>query len=700
MSFLAPAFLLGALAVALPVLFHLIRRNTRNRQVFSSLMFLQPTPPRLNRRSRLEDLLLLLLRIAVLLLLAIGFGRPFLRQLNPPSAASGVPRKVVLLVDTSASMRRGGLWEAAREQVEALVRDAGPNDQFSLQAFGRGLTEIVGFPEWSRTPAGERAALVRGRLQDLTPDWSGTALGTAAMQAAELVSGRDAESAATRREVILVSDLQDGGRLDALQAFEWPREVELQLRPVRPARPGNAGVQVLAEPTETPAGEPAVRVRVVNAPDSARDQFQLAWRGLPSAPAPVEIYVPAGQERVFPVALPPGDTSGTLELRQDPEGFDNLAHVALPPRLRIPLLYFGRDQATDARQPLYFLQRAFPPTSREAVEITALTPGQEPADLLLQSSRLFVVADPPSPAVLDRIRSALEGGATALVPVRAPAIAPALARLLGRPSVTLTEANPSQFGLLAGIDFEHPLFAPFSDPRFSDFSRIHFWKYRRLDTNGLAGLRVLARLDDGSPALAEIPVGRGRVFVLAGGWQPEDSQFALSSKFVPWCHALVELATGRTSKPAQYLVGEPIPVGQMFPPGSGPVTVRPPDSASQVTLSSTTDSFTAATAPGLYLATAGTNSVRFAVNLDPSESRTAPRNPDDFARLGARLAKPAEAARTAPEADTSRSAVELEGQQKLWRWLLAAAVAILLLETWLAGRTARGQPATVEGSAA
>ncbi len=59
MNFLAPLFLLGALAVALPVLFHLVRRTTRQRTVFSSLMFLRPAPPRLTRRNRLEHLLLL-----------------------------------------------------------------------------------------------------------------------------------------------------------------------------------------------------------------------------------------------------------------------------------------------------------------------------------------------------------------------------------------------------------------------------------------------------------------------------------------------------------------------------------------------------------------------------------------------------------------------------------------------------------------
>ena len=77
MSFLAPFFLLGGLAIGLPVIFHLIRRTTRERTIFSSLMFLLPTPPRLTRRSRLENILLLLVRCAVLVLLALGFARPF-----------------------------------------------------------------------------------------------------------------------------------------------------------------------------------------------------------------------------------------------------------------------------------------------------------------------------------------------------------------------------------------------------------------------------------------------------------------------------------------------------------------------------------------------------------------------------------------------------------------------------------------------
>src|SRR5207247_10790014 len=80
MSFLAPLFLLGALAVALPIVFHLIRRTSKDKMTFSSLMFLQPTPPRVTRRNRLENIFLLVLRCLVLCLLALGFARPFLQK--------------------------------------------------------------------------------------------------------------------------------------------------------------------------------------------------------------------------------------------------------------------------------------------------------------------------------------------------------------------------------------------------------------------------------------------------------------------------------------------------------------------------------------------------------------------------------------------------------------------------------------------
>src|SRR5438445_8542892 len=143
MSFLAPLFLLGALVAGLPVLFHLIRRTTRERTPFSFLMFLLPSPPRLTRRSRLEHILLLLLRCAVLCLLALGFARPFIKKPMTADPSSAGARRIIVLVDASASMRRADLWTGARAKVASILRKTTPADQVALFLFDRQVTPLV-----------------------------------------------------------------------------------------------------------------------------------------------------------------------------------------------------------------------------------------------------------------------------------------------------------------------------------------------------------------------------------------------------------------------------------------------------------------------------------------------------------------------------------------------------------------------------
>ena len=55
MGLLAPLYLVGLLAIGVPIILHLIRRTPQGKQMFSTLMFLTPSPPRLTKRSRLTS---------------------------------------------------------------------------------------------------------------------------------------------------------------------------------------------------------------------------------------------------------------------------------------------------------------------------------------------------------------------------------------------------------------------------------------------------------------------------------------------------------------------------------------------------------------------------------------------------------------------------------------------------------------------
>ena len=75
MGILFPFYLLGIAAIAAPIILHLTKRTPKEKVQFSSLMFLREAPLRLQRRSRLEQLILLALRCLALLLLALAFAR-------------------------------------------------------------------------------------------------------------------------------------------------------------------------------------------------------------------------------------------------------------------------------------------------------------------------------------------------------------------------------------------------------------------------------------------------------------------------------------------------------------------------------------------------------------------------------------------------------------------------------------------------
>ena len=188
MSLLAPIFLLGALAISLPVIFHMVRRSTRDRALFSSLQFLRTSPPRLAPRNKLEHILLLLLRCAAILLLAAAFARPFLKRELPAIAQPAAPKRTIVLLDTSASMRRAGVWEQALRNVSKVLSEALPVDSTAIFTFSRETRPIMSFADWDAAPPGEKVALAQRALAEISPGWGATRTAEALMAAAEVAS--------------------------------------------------------------------------------------------------------------------------------------------------------------------------------------------------------------------------------------------------------------------------------------------------------------------------------------------------------------------------------------------------------------------------------------------------------------------------------------------------------------------------------
>ena len=691
MSFLAPLYVAGALAVALPIMFHLIRRTPRGRQDFSSLMFLAPSPPRITRRSRLNNIVLLLLRAAALTLLAIAFARPFLRRDAEVDVDRAPGRRVAIMLDTSASMRRGDLWQQAVNQAGQVASSLTPADEAALYLFDRTARPAMTFAEWNELDHPRRLAMLRARLKEAAPTWEATRLGDALSSVADaLAEGEASKDAAARsatRQLVLVSDMQEGAHIDALQGHQWPEAVQLDVKPVTLKHVGNAGLHLVNDADAADADAAKLRVRVANQSDSTREQFSLAWsneRGALPGLDPVKVYVPPGRSQIVKVPWPPPDRpADRLVLAGDDADFDNTLYVVPPHKEHLRVVYLGDDAADDTRGLRYYLESALVETPRRKAEIVARKASDALAGPDLLDARLVVVAGAAPQERTTLLRRFAETGGDVLWVLKDAAAAQGLGALAG-PEMPVEEAPKRDFALLGHVDTGHPLFAPFGEARFADFTKIHFWAHRRLDTRGAPDLRVLAAFDNGDPFLLELPVGKGRVLVATSGWHPADSQLALSTKFVPLIDRLVRRGDATDGR-AQYAVHDPIALPSSPPEAKR--TLRGPDGR-QVELPAGARTFDAADQPGIYRVALPDHEIPLAVNLAADESRTAPVAIEELEQWGAKLG-----ARAAPEAVATRQrqlqTAELENRQKLWRWGVLAVIGLLFAETALAGGLAR-----------
>ena len=103
MTFAAPLFLIAALAGAIPVVLHLIHRQKAVEVRFSTLRFLRISVQRTRRRKYIDDVGLLLVRVAALLLIALGLARPAVTSLKS-LWGQGAKTAVAIVLDNSASM--------------------------------------------------------------------------------------------------------------------------------------------------------------------------------------------------------------------------------------------------------------------------------------------------------------------------------------------------------------------------------------------------------------------------------------------------------------------------------------------------------------------------------------------------------------------------------------------------------------------
>ncbi len=123
MSFLYPLFLWSLLLIAVPIIIHLFNFRVYKPVYFSNLNFLKDVKEASQSKSKIKQLLILLLRILTIAALVIAFSGPYIPLIEKQKIKE---EKIIgIYLDNSFSMnaesRYGNIFDAAKERARKII---------------------------------------------------------------------------------------------------------------------------------------------------------------------------------------------------------------------------------------------------------------------------------------------------------------------------------------------------------------------------------------------------------------------------------------------------------------------------------------------------------------------------------------------------------------------------------------------------
>ena len=682
MSLLAPLFLAGIALVAGPIVFHLFQRSPKDRVVFSSTELLDPSPPKRKRRSTLENPFLLLLRCLIIALLCVAFARPFFSPENLPPDMNSMQRDVILLLDESASMSNQGKKALALMEIDQWIQDLDTNDRVAVVAFSDTAETVVSFEQWSAWTEDERPAMARSILErrPVHPRPSYLDLGLeSAIQ--ELETLRESQSDHGFGEIIVVSDFAEGSRTGGLAGLEWPNAASIHRIEIPNALSRqNVGLRWLGWSETEDLGTAVARIALAHSEIHEGFEATLTIDDPLAESSPLterSVYIDgeAGQIVTFEFERDIADKPLRVTLQGDEQDFDNTLWVAPDFNPEFDIAVRTSHELSDTNAAPYFIRKALLGFGNPKVNILNWNAGDS-----IPFGHAFLIEGTLSANESSELKSSIEAGAFALLILSQDKQIPLLESLSGVPGWQLQDSSESD-ALLGRIDFNNAAFAPFSDSRFNNFTGIRFWNPQNLIVPSSLVINTIADFDNGQPALVELVIGEGRLLVWNHSWAPSDSQWVLSSKFVPWMHQFVMRATGGQPPPSNALLSE-----------SGLAPYHAYETWTQHEYSD--KPLTRPSEPGLYELRRKGDKRWIAIQLDPTESLGAPLTEGFWIGIG--LPETSERDHVMQRErfaanQRKENNLQAERRQKIWKWLIFATLALLGIESAIAISLNRGR---------
>lgn len=653
MGLLAPLFLFGILAIALPVWLHRLQTQSPERQRFSSTMLLEQSRQQVHLKKKLRYLLLLASRIALLGLLAITFAKPVWER---ETAVTMQPGSILhlLVVDTSLSMQYGDWFEQAQDQSRQIIANMADGDLAQIVSASNTL-EVQG------GPTGVRADLT-GMIDALRP-------GTGHLDFGVMMSAINGVVRDYKQNIIihLISDFQTTGLpsrfADLVPESRTNHLTELELYPVTGTEIRNLyvdtvirtghGLDVGIRGNHTEAAELTVALNINGV--LLQQQSARVDAGGQTTLSYTVVEYEQGDNRVEAVI---NNADGLVA--------DNTRYAVVdntPPR---PVLLLTADvQALPVKYLTAAVEAGQQGYRVEPVNINELDPR------VLQRYPWIMIDDLGiiSGGLITSLTEYLQAGGAIFAAAGVRALAQPQLPLLDYPvrQAILASAG-SQPSAVTGIDASHPVLAETSGWRDVNVTRY-------LDLVLDADAHTMVSLDNGAPLLLERRFNQGRLLLLTSSLDNRWNDLPIRPVFVNFIAEAAQYLSGRDQLKRNQIAGDYM---QLLRSGSAAGQVVAPDGSTVLSLADTHRSQQIKMElTGFYEIYTSDSEQLIAVNPDLRESDLTMMPAADIGRWKEAVTGPAVTADGAGEIKIQQDPVQL------WHILLLLFGIVVLVETLL-----------------
>jgi len=694
MNFVNPLFFIGAAAITIPVLLHLIKRERAKKIEFSTLMYLHKVSRKTIRYQKLRHLLLLLLRILAFALIVLAFTRPFLGSRQSAVSLGRVTTAHIILLDNSLSMGYGDRWETAKGEAAAIVRDAQQGDKVALIEFS------------DRTFI--RTALTSDFAEALSQIEHEVELSDRATrygQALKIAEKISLDAGTGKRVIHLISDFQKNGVAGEDQNFRLGAGVEIERVDLGSDDFSNlalSNIQIVE--AGDGVGELEIKCSLVDFGTQDRDNVKVAFlvdsrnvaeqrlRVLKGESVPVEFSLPG---------LTPGAHPVSLEVEDANNMQDNRLVASVEALGRTPVTAVENAVSRfEGRSSSYFLSSALNISLLSPYQLTVVNPQKLEAEGPISGSLLIWNNVSGTNATLQkRLEEFVKnGGGLAIVLGGSTSAADFNRMFASWLPVNMEESGASaggrqsadDFVLMTNINTTNPIFRPFSDPHSGTFVNARFNSYARLTVT--AGAEVLARFDNGVPALVSADAGKGRVLVFASSADDSGNDLPLKAVYAPFWQQILRylsnyqeerhwVEVGETVAPRKLLEEAARRQGKNIGTSNQAVALLDP-AGDRVEMNPDSDAAIVDKAGFYQVRMSGLNTV-IPVNPTPRESDLSHGNSEEM--VAGWISPDSEAVSPTTE-NVLLDSEEQERMQQFWRLLLLGALLFLLTEAFLSAQ--------------